>query len=512
MNYAVKTDRICTSGVIYSDSSEQTVDADLKLPDYCPDIQKILKCRIDPQITSRNIVGDRLEIEGTAIVSVIYVDAIKNSVRCAEQNYPFEITANLPGTPQSAVISTDVRVSYLNCRALSPRRLNIHGAFIVGVKVTDKSEQHVCTHIKGDDIQQKKLTVGYSCLKGVTQQQFSVTEALEMGQNGPAVQSVVRADIRAVAKEHSIASGKMLFKGELLVKLLYLSDLDSGKPETLDYSIPFSQVIAIEGAGENSELVLRTEVLNSAISLKTEIGFDNPLPVLSARLCVTVFSYEKTDTMIVSDCYSTAYKTECERRKCTLPLLSSVINESIVEKSNVDFVDGSISKVIDVWCEKGAAVCESVNGRVLLRGKYNICVLAQDTDGGAVYTERTMEYSRELKSVKDGVVIECYVSAECISCGFRICSEKRIEVRSELTVCGELYELTETNGVIGVTADENSPRRSDESASLILYYAHKGEDVWTIARDYSTSAERVRSENDLTDDILADDMMILLPM
>ena len=513
MNYAIKTDCICTATVIYRDSSEQTVDADFALPDYCPDIRKILKCCIEPQIDSKNIVGDRLEITGSSLVRVIYVDAIKDSVRCAEQTYPFEITANLPDTPQSAVITTDIRVSYLNCRALSPRRLNIHGAFIVDARVTDKGEQRICNHIKGEDIQQKKLSVGYSCLKGISQQQFAVTEALERSQNTPAVQAVVRSDIRAVSREHSFVSGKLMYKGELLVKLLYLSDLDSGKLETLEYNIPFSQVIGIEGVEDGSELALSVEVMNSAVALRTEIGFDDPLPVLSARLCVTVLSYKTQDAMLVTDCYSTSYKTQTERSQCTLPLLTSVVNESVVEKSNVDLTDGSISKVIDVWCEKGGAVCEAVKGMAVLRGKYNICVLALDAAGEVVYTERTMEYSRELKQIDTGRCgLECRVSAECISTSFRFSSEKRIEVRAELLVNGELYETTRVNAVTSASADEAAPITRDGGASLILYYAKKGEDIWSIAREYSTGAERVRLENDLSDDILDQDMMIMLPM
>ena len=509
MDYAVKTDRVCTAGTIYSSSSEQAVDADLKLPDYCPDIQKILKCRVTPQIMSKNIVGDRLEIEGVSIVSVIYIDAIKNSVRCAEQSYPFEITANLPTTPQSAVISTDIRISYLNCRALSPRRLNIHGAFTVCVKVLDRVDRHICTHIKGDDIEQKKATVDYSSLKGLTQQQFTVTEAIETGQNGPAVQAVVRCDIRAVTKENSVVSGKLMYKGELLIKLLYLSDLDSGKLETLEYNIPFSQVIAVEGIGDSCELAVRAEIMNSEVTLRNEIGFDNPLPVLTARLCVTVLSLEKQDTMLVTDCYSTSYKTECEQKNCSLPLMTMMLSESVVEKSNVDFTDSSISRVIDVWCEKGAAVCESVKGKALLRGKYNICVLAKDSEGTVIYTERTMEYSRELKTVNGE--IESFVSPECISSSYRISGDKRIEVRAELLVTGELYELTEISGVTRVTADESCPNETDKNASLILYYARKGEDIWTIAREHSTSAEFVRDENDLDSDLLPEDMMIILP-
>ena len=295
------------------------------------DIQKILKCRIDPHIETRNIVGDRIEIEGTGTVKIIYIDAIKMAVRCTEQSYPFSISENLREAPQNPAVQTDIKVNYLNCRALSPRRLNLHGAFSVSIKVLDKCEERTVTHIKGTDIQQKKKSVDYSYLHGITQRQFSVTETLEPGQNHSPVQSVIRSDIRAVKGDCKISDNKLIYKGDLLVKLVYLSDLDSGKLESMDYSIPFSQAIELDGNTENSTISLRTEVMSYNIALRTEIGFDDPLPVLSAKLCITALVLEKRDTTVITDCYSTLYRTEPEFSEVSLPVLKAQFKESIVD-------------------------------------------------------------------------------------------------------------------------------------------------------------------------------------
>ncbi|MBQ3968995.1 MAG: DUF3794 domain-containing protein [Clostridia bacterium] len=512
MEYPIKTDGIFVSKVIFEETNEQTVDADFGLPDYCPDIQKILKCQIEPHIDSKNIIGDRIEIEGSSVVKVIYIDAIKTSVRCTEQSYPFSITANLKDTPQFAVIQTDIKVNYLNCRALSPRRLNIHGAFNVSVKVIDKSELHTCTHIKGDDIQQKKQTLYYSYLEGLSQQQFSITETLETGQNRPAIQAVIRSDIRAVCTECKPIANKIMYKGDLLIKLMYLSDLDSGKVETMEYTIPFSQVIDLNGVKEDSECAVRTEIMNYSVTLRTEIGFDDPLPVLSAKLCVTAFAFEKRDTMVVSDCYSTKYYLDTQRESYVLPKLAETVRENVIDKSSVEFTDSAISRVIDVWCEKGNVICVSKDEKMYLSGKYNVCVLAVDSSENFIYTERTMEYSYPMPNTAPIEKMQFFLNNECISIGFRFSSEKRIEVRCEMLITGEIYEIGTVSAVASAKADSDKKRGKEDSTSLILYYASKGEDVWSIAREYCTSVEQVREENDLTEDCLIGDRMLMIPV
>ena len=187
------------------------------------------------------------------------------------------------------------------------------------------------------------------------------------------------------------------------------------------------------------------------------------------------------------------------------------LKETIVEKANVDFTDTSISKVVDVWVEKGNVVC-SGDSQASLNGKYNVCILAVDTENSFVYTERTMEYTHAIQIGSDFSKLTCYASAECISVGFRFCSEKRIEVRTELLVTGEIYDDRSVYVVSAVKADENNLRRKDDSVSLILYFASAGEDVWGIARDYCTGVSRVREENELSEDILTSDRMLMIPV
>lgn len=510
MNYPIKTDGFFVCKTIFNETREKTVDADIALPDYCPDIQKILKCRIEPHIETRNIIGDRIEIEGNATVKIIYIDAIKMAVRCTEQSYPFSISENLRETPKEPALQTEIKVNYLNCRALSPRRLNLHGAFNVNIKVLDKCEERTVTHIKGTDIQQKKSSVQYSYIRSITQRQFSVTETLEPGQNHSAVQSVIRSEIRAVKGDCKMNGNKLIYKGDLLIKLVYLADLDSGKLESMDYSIPFSQAIEPESGTDESTISLRTEILSYSITLRNEIGFDDPLPVLSAKLCVTALVLEKRDTTVIKDCYSTMYRTLPEYAEITLPILKCEFKESIVDKVNVDLTENTVSKVIDVWCENGNAVCIQKEGKTYITGKYNVCVLAADNEGNTVYTERSGEYTHALSQDMNIDRPDFYTETKVISSSYRICSERRIEVRTELLVSGEVYDEINIKCLSALSTDGEKPREDTKKEPLVLYYARGGEDIWDIARAYCTAPDNIRNDNELDCDALSSDRLLLI--
>ena len=46
MDFEVLRQAVCVNELIYEGSVEQSVDSDLTLPDYCPDILRILKCTV----------------------------------------------------------------------------------------------------------------------------------------------------------------------------------------------------------------------------------------------------------------------------------------------------------------------------------------------------------------------------------------------------------------------------------------------------------------------------------
>ena len=176
----------------------------------------------------------------------------------------------------------------------------------------------------------------------------------------------------------------------------------------------------------------------------------------------------------------------------------------------MDFTESTVSKVTDVWCEKGSSVCTQKDGKNYITGKYNICVLAADSEGNTIYTERSSEYTHAISADILANKPSFYTETVSISSSYRICSERRIEVRTELLVSGELYDEVCEKGLSSVSADKDKLRKDIAREPLVLYYAKAGEDVWDIARSYCTGADTIKSENELDADTLSDDRLLLI--
>ena len=193
---------------ILDTSAEQPIDLDFSLPDYCPDIQKILKCQIYPTITEQTI-SDRLDVEGEVLVKLLYLDSGKKAVRCCEYASPFSTSIALkkaPENPSSVVTYLNTKVDYVNCRAVSPRKLDIHGAFSIQARAVSTVMQSIVSSIEEEDIQQKVSKVTLSRVSSMTQQSFTVNEVLELGQGKPEAEAIVRTDASALVEDVKVVA------------------------------------------------------------------------------------------------------------------------------------------------------------------------------------------------------------------------------------------------------------------------------------------------------------------
>ena len=97
-----------TPQVIADSVAEQLADADITLPDYCPNIEKILKCTLTPKIQTRTLSGGQLQVEGFCVITVLYVDGEKKTIRCCEQNVNFSQSFSVRDTPAAPSVRADL--------------------------------------------------------------------------------------------------------------------------------------------------------------------------------------------------------------------------------------------------------------------------------------------------------------------------------------------------------------------------------------------------------------------
>jgi len=175
-------DTLNICGTTFETSSEQPVDVEISLPDYCPDIGKILKCQAFPKIFSKNFSASKLSVEGSTLIRIIYVDDRDKCVRSYEQEYPFAAEFSVKEMGEAPEAYIKCKVDYINCRAITQRKIDIHGAFTLSAKITSTQKHSIIADAKGAGIMLRRNHIATDCLFSQTSYQFLASEAFDLHQ------------------------------------------------------------------------------------------------------------------------------------------------------------------------------------------------------------------------------------------------------------------------------------------------------------------------------------------
>lgn len=512
MEFKVNRETFTVSHTALDTTVEQAVERDFVLPDYCPDIFRILKCRVMPKITSHSINGEKMTFELAVTIKVLYQSEGSSKVNCLEQKLNYSKSVDMNGDCQNPMITVTPHVDYINCRVVNQRRLDVRGAVSARVKITGEKKQAVIIDAFGANIQLKKSLITYPSKRLTASKRVTVIEELELGAAKPSVGTVIRSDCSVFPQEQKIIAGKLVTKGDAEISMLYSCNDASGEDslETMRFTIPFSQIIDVEGIDESFDAYVDITPAGCEIIPKGEDSASLECELVMLVNC-TAMKYETCE--VVTDAYSTCYECELENSGCRIDGIPVKINELHTAVSQAVYNDDSIACIYDVWCDIGnvTARYNEETCKYTVSGNANFCMIGKNESGTPIYLEADSPFEHELpQEYSADSIIQPKVCVQ--NCSYHIPDENTVEVKAELKIGGYVCEHSAKDMLCSLNVCTDKPKEKQNGYALKLCYCSSNEDIWEIAKKYSTSIKAIMEENELSDDKSDNCGMLLIPL
>ena len=259
MELKLNRETVPAAEVIFDGVQEQSVELDYILPDYCPDIFRLIRCDTSPVITEWSVSGDRLTYELRCDIHILYCGEDGSEVQSVDQHRSFTKTVELGRSPVSPQVRLTPKTDHVNFRAVNKRRLDLRGAVSVKISVTGQQEQQVVSDAEGMNIQLKRRNVEFAASRLSAEKNVRIEEEMELSAAQPDISGILRCSCTAAECEVKLISGKLLAKGEADVELLYRG---GGNVETMSFSLGYSQIIDVEGLDDSFGCTVTAEVVS----------------------------------------------------------------------------------------------------------------------------------------------------------------------------------------------------------------------------------------------------------
>lgn len=494
---------------VFNDSAEIPIDIDFTLPDYCPDVTKILKCRAVSRIVSKSAGGRSVTVDGCVTITVMYADA--DARLCSyEYQYPFSKIFETGTDTDGTVLRVRTRTEYINCRAVTGRKIDIHGAAGVFVTLCKRKCTEVISDIDDKNIELLRGSAPATSPMGMSEKYIIIEEDIEIGQGQPAIQSVLRYDATAAVKECKLLNNKVMVKGELVLKILYCPE--NGIPQMITDTEPFSQLVEVDGVTDSCECDASASVANIELKPRISAAGEARSFTLNAKLLLCCECYCNNDIDLVLDAFSRQYNADIVRNDICFNKIVRNINESFSCKKSVTVPDENITSVSDMWCEVKTEGVKCEGNELVISGTVTASFIVNGSDGEPSYFEKPIEFEYRTQNDVPPDCLKCEPHFSVMSSGYTMTGAGNVEIRVELSVNAAVYRCSNVSLITDVTIDENSPVTKSDRGAMTIYFASDGENVWDIARHYLASVADIKQINDIEENILESGKMVLIPM
>ncbi len=493
---------------VFNESAEQPIDADFTLPDYYPDISKILKCRAVSRISSKGVNGSNISVEGCVTVNVIYCDN-NNCLNSYEYRYPFSKTFDTGINTDGTSLTVKTKCEYINCRAVTGRKIDVHGAAGIYVTVTKRKLTEVMSDLDDPNVEFLRGNVSATVPMGCADKYLTVDQEIELGSGQPDIRCIIRYDADAVITDNKTIAGKSVVKGEMVVKILYSPE--SGTPQTVRCTIPFSQLIEIDGMTEDCSCESKVYIANLEVKPRVAASGESRQFLLNAKLLITSECFCNNDVAVILDAYSRKYEADISKNEVCFNRICDNINENFNCKKNLEFSDGALSVISDIWCETKTDSVKFAENKLIICGTVTAYIIASDSEGVQSFYEKPIEFEYSHPVSGGGKVFKCSPEIAVVGSNYTLINSGNMEFRIDLCISAAVYECSNIPLVTDIKINDSQPISKNTHGAMTIYFASAGENLWDIARRYFADVEELKEINELGDNKLENDCMILVP-
>lgn len=507
MDFELKKQKIIADELWREVSSQQNIETEITLPDYCGDIKRILKCVLCPGITNISLSGENASATGKVSLKLIYVND-KDKIDCYESSEDLATHAVVKNLPENPIMSAEAKTNYVNCRATSQRKISVEGNIAVLFKIYCRKETELIDKAQGNGVHCRDRQVVYENLVCRKEKIFDLGETAKVPQGKATIGKILCVTARATLESKKAVADKLLIKGELYTDVLYLCESEEGKTEKLTHSMPISQIVDIPGINENSLCSVILSVRQINVQRKADSSSQGTLLEIAAKCCAMVKCSELKTAEVSDDCYSTSHDIESEYtiQEFSVPVYSADEQKSIV--STID-MPSDVSSVLHIWSGDLAGKMKGKGDKAKADCSVVLCILYIDGKGMPAYAEKNIDFDINCKLKENYEHLRCFFDIQMRDIEWKITAKDKLEVKMKT---GVIYNICNSES-LRVLKDIKilAQKKNDDIAALTLYFGSKDENLWDIAKKYNTTKMAIQKENAIEGDVTENDGMILIP-
>ena len=487
-------------------AAELTVEQEILLPDYLPGVFKILSAWLEPDLHWNRISENRIQLEGSAKLLVLYAADQDDQIHLAEHSAELSKTMELPAKEEEGEMQLSWQIQSCRLTAIPSdrRRIGCRGTVVVRIRQSCTRPLPLPEQFEGLECRRTPLEFCCRSIQGFSR--FPVRDTLHLGAGEGTPERVIRACAQGICQDGKVLAGKAVVKGTIRLEVLWYCKQGNLHENTFELSV--SQIVDLPGL-EPEDCVQWQLFVNRC---HVRPGEEEDPETLEVQLEVTAcaLAVGKRRLELVEDGYSTRYETHLTTASASVRQLVCSIHQTGTFRHTLSLQDAGITKLHCVLArtEPGALLAEEATVQAAL----SLCVVFTDESGvcRSVLSEVPMTLPLEGVEPNPSLQLEPVLVTRPIS--YHLSGEGQLELSLDWELQGLVFCSKTVTYLSVAQVDTDCPISQPEDLALKLLFPKAGESLWDIAKRCHTTLEGIRQANEGITEPLEPGTMLMVPI
>lgn len=507
------------TGRHFRDSTDHS--AEITLPDYYGNAEKLMFVRAVPRIEEVYTDGDEIKYTGSVKYTEVFLTD-EGMLRSITTDSPLSGSAVCPRDGDGDVcISAIPLCSAASGRLTSPKSLSVKCTVVTDLMLTEqdpveptvRSSTEALTD--GLTLQKRTDSIESLCIQSFTESGIRGSEDIELESGMPPIEELICCSVRIYPDECKLSGNEITLRSNAQINILCRGE--GGAIMSMQKRIPITETFdspeCIEGRTDVSCFPILSLDTVSAEPADNSFG-ERRIIELDYTYSATVFCFYSCTVPVARDAYSTEYMTTPEFITRDTVRFSELKcgSVSIGDSAPIpNYTEGSHPEIL----YSDAAVCElsarldPERGKLELSGRACVYLLLSGEKHPV-----PMTFDTPIKVELDGYGLEgrTEILATAAPRGVRARVDgSSVHVDFELDYLLAVFSRRDEEMIASLTVDETKPCIPADRPAMVLYYPKKGEMLWDIAKRYGTTVADIRSACGVQGDAVDGQHVIMLP-
>lgn len=475
------------------------LEGDMIVPDTKPDVAQVLRCSGRVRLDESKITEEKLQLMGTLLVDVLY-RAIggQKPLYAMTMTLPIQETLYVEGLAQGDETNIHIELEHMECSLINDRKIGLHAVVKVEVDTAGSQQYDMVTGVDGGAVELLRQNIQTIQPVAEKKDRFTVKESIPLSAEQPEIGEILDTYIGIANTDIRAMEGKTAIRGNLQLQVLYAAS-QTGMPTIWTQTIPFHGFI--EGNGITPQTMTQVHLNIQEEDIHPDVDEDGESRVFDVTVTIgaELAASNPAEISIVTDAYGLEQNLTARQEQISYPVPVGMAQNHFTIRETMTLESGEepMLQAVTAWGVLRIENIHTETDTVVVDGvlEAEVLYLCQQDAQPVCVLHRGFPFQRNIE-VK-GTVAEdtARVVGNIEELDFRLMTEQEGEIRAQIVL--DVVVNGEGSATLVTELQEQQDAAECKMPGAVIYVVQPGDSLWSIAKKYRTTIDRILLVNDL---------------